>query len=266
MAGDAAGAEGTGALVVARRGQRDMAPFAADGVDALDEAAVHHDAAADAGAEDDAEDHLRAGAAAVHGLGEGEAVGVVGDFHRTVEDAGEVALQVAAVQPGRVALGDVAGAAVDRAGDADADALDAGARFALEPLHQPADGLEAALVVEARGGDAGAGALGAVGVEHDAFDLGAAVVETQPHRAPSPFQAEYYGEVEGSRNGSAQDGVKRLTLLENYGMESGWDPYGESATSAGGSSRRASASRRRRRSSSRRPASVLRLCRRKARA
>ena len=65
--------------------------------DPLDEAAVHDDAAADAGAEDHAEDHLRAGAGAVHRLGEREAVGIVGDPHRAVEDAGEVAAQVAAV-------------------------------------------------------------------------------------------------------------------------------------------------------------------------
>ena len=108
---------------------------------------------------------------------------------------GQVAAEVAAVEPGGVALADVAGGAVDRAGDADADALDAAAGLRLEALEEAADGAKAALVVEAGGGDAGAGALGAVGGEHDAFDLGAAVVETQSHRALPRLCGEYYGEV-----------------------------------------------------------------------
>ena len=53
---------------------------------------------------------------------------------------GEVAAQVAAVQPGGVAHGDAAGGAVDRAGDADADGLDAAAGLGLEALEQAADG------------------------------------------------------------------------------------------------------------------------------
>ena len=226
VAGDAAGAQGAGALVVAGRGERDVAPFAADGVDALDEAAVHHDAAADAGAEDDAEDDLGAGAAAVHGFGKSEAVGIVGDFHRAVEDAGEVAAEVAAVQPGGVALGDVAGGAVDGAGDADADALDAAAGFGLEALEEAADGLKAAFVVEAGGGDAGAGALGAVGGEHDAFDLGAAVVETQTHRTP-PALRRVLRRGEGSCNESARQAVKRRDSQEIFGLESGWKAAGK---------------------------------------
>ncbi|MEI2679828.1 MAG: hypothetical protein V9G29_19335 [Burkholderiaceae bacterium] len=43
--------------------------------------AVDHDAAADPGAEDDAEHHGCAGAGAIDGFGEGEAVGVVGEAH-----------------------------------------------------------------------------------------------------------------------------------------------------------------------------------------
>ena len=168
-----------------------MAPLAADGVDPLDDAAVHDDAAADPRAEDHPEHHLGALAGAVDRLGEREAVGVVGDLHRPVERRGEVAAQVAAVQPGRVALGDDAGRAVDRARHADADALDRPAGRGLQALHQPADRPDAAVVVVARGRHPGAGALGAVGAEDDALDLGAAVVEAQPHPSPS-LLAEYY--------------------------------------------------------------------------
>ena len=143
-----------------------------------------------------------AGAAAVDRLGQREAVGVVGDFHRPVEHGGEVAAEVAAVQPGRVAHADPAGGAVDRAGDADADGVDPAAGLGLEPVEEAVDRLEAALVVEARRGHAGAGALVAVGVEHDPLDLGAAVVEPQPHRRLPGF-GKYYGEVDACATGVA---------------------------------------------------------------
>jgi hypothetical protein len=58
-----------------------VAPLAGDRVRPDPEHAVDDEAAADAGAEDRAEDDATAGAGAVARLGEGEAVGVVGDAH-----------------------------------------------------------------------------------------------------------------------------------------------------------------------------------------
>jgi len=91
-----------GSLAVARVRERVVAPLAGDGVGASEHAPAHHDAAADPGAEDDAEDDFRVPAGTVHGLAEGKAVGVVGKAHRPLEDAGEVALEGPADEPGRV--------------------------------------------------------------------------------------------------------------------------------------------------------------------
>src|SRR5690349_7154821 len=66
-----------GTLVVARPGQRVVAPLAGDAVTAVEHRAVDHDAAADARAQDDAEHHAGACSGAVLRLGDGEAVGVV---------------------------------------------------------------------------------------------------------------------------------------------------------------------------------------------
>ena len=170
-----------------------MAPLAGDGVDALDELAVDDDAAADAGAEDGAEHHRRALAGAVDGFRERETVGVVGDAHRATEGGGQVAAQVAAVQPGGVALGDPPRRAVDRTGDADPHPIDAPAGLRFELVEQPADRAQPALVVKARRRDAGAGPLDARLVENHPLDLGAAVVETKPHVARPPFVAFVLG-------------------------------------------------------------------------
>ena len=59
------------ALVVPRPGQGRVAPFAGDRVGAGQQPAVDHDAAADAGAEDDAEDDPRARGGAVDRLATG---------------------------------------------------------------------------------------------------------------------------------------------------------------------------------------------------
>ena len=68
-------------FVQPRPRQRVMAPFAGDAVAATHHLAIDHDAAAAAGAEDDAEHHAVAGAGAIDGLGQREAVGVVLDAH-----------------------------------------------------------------------------------------------------------------------------------------------------------------------------------------
>ena len=177
---------------------------------------VDDDAAADTGPEDDAEDHLRAFAGAVHRLGKREAVGVVGDLHRPAQCCREVAAQVAAVQPGRVALGDDAGCAIDRARHADADAFDPPAGRALQLVEQTADRPDAAVVVVARRRHPRPRPLGAVGAENDALDLGAAVVEPQPHRSPPDFPASIAERSRPrNRRGEAVEGASDLSGLDS---------------------------------------------------
>ena len=83
---------------------------------------MDHHAAAGAGADDDAEDDGGAGRRAVGRLRQREAVGVVGEPDRPIEQARQILGQRPAVQPGRVRVLDQSGRRRDRAGNADADA------------------------------------------------------------------------------------------------------------------------------------------------
>ena len=73
--------------------QRVVAPFSSDGVDAGDDPAVDHDAAADTGTENDAENRCGARTRAVDGLRQGEAVGIIGEADRTLQSVFEVCIQ-----------------------------------------------------------------------------------------------------------------------------------------------------------------------------
>ena len=112
---------GTRTLIVFGRRQRIVAPLAGDGVRADDDAAVHHEPAAGAGADDHAEHHRRSRGGAVGGFGQRETVRVVRQPHRAPERAREIAFKRTADQPGRVGVLDQSGGRRDRAGDADAD-------------------------------------------------------------------------------------------------------------------------------------------------
>ena len=89
-------------LVRLRPGQRIVPPFAADAARAIDEPAVDDEPAAAARAEDHAEHTARTRTRAVDGLGEREAIGVVGKPHRAAERLGKIHVERAAVEPGRV--------------------------------------------------------------------------------------------------------------------------------------------------------------------
>ena len=86
-----------------------MTPFAGDAVAAFEHAAVHHDAAAGARAENDAEHRARALGGAVGRFRQREAVGVVGHAHRPAERALEIAIERLADQPRRVRVLDQPG-------------------------------------------------------------------------------------------------------------------------------------------------------------
>ena len=80
-------------FVVARPGQGIVAPFAGNRVRANEDAAVDDDAAADPGSDDDPEDDVAARARAVGGLGQGEAVGVVGHPDLAAERLAEILVE-----------------------------------------------------------------------------------------------------------------------------------------------------------------------------
>jgi len=99
-----------------RPGQGGMAEFPRQAVPPLQHAAIHHDARPGAGAENDAEDDVRPRGRAIHGLGEGEAIGIIRHAHLAPQQGGEVAVESLTVerigagvlhQPGRG--GDAAG-------------------------------------------------------------------------------------------------------------------------------------------------------------
>ncbi len=113
-----------GTLVVAGPRQGIVAPFAGDGVAAGEYPPADDQAAADAGAEDDPEYNVMAGPGPVGGLGDGEAVGVVGETHGAAEGGFEVLVQGPADERGRVGVLDHARGRRKGAGDADADAAD----------------------------------------------------------------------------------------------------------------------------------------------
>ena len=159
-----------------------MAPLAGDAVGAFDEAALDRDAAADAGAQDRAEHHLGPGGRAVDRLGQGEAVGVVGETDLAAERGHDVAVERLAVEAGGVGVLDQPRRRRQRARHADPDrGLRAG--LVLEAQDHVAHGADRRLVI-------GGGRLGAVAgrqaaglVEHGPFDLRAAEVDADSHRA-----------------------------------------------------------------------------------
>jgi len=85
-------------------GQRVVSPFACDGVGAVQHAAMRHNAAAHASAEDHAEHDIRAGRGAIGGLGQGKAVGVVGKANFPAQSGLHVLLERPADEAGGIAV------------------------------------------------------------------------------------------------------------------------------------------------------------------
>src|SRR5437762_11725030 len=110
-----------GTLVVLRPRQRIVPPFAGDRIRTRENMTADNDASAHAGAENDAEDDLRAGTGPVGRLRQREAVGVVRDRHFPPEQCLEIGFDRLAVETDRVGAAQQTGPARDRAGCADAD-------------------------------------------------------------------------------------------------------------------------------------------------
>ncbi len=175
-------------LVVRHRRQRIVSPLARDRVRAGDDAAIQHEAAARAGADDDAEDRVSAGRGAIRRFRQREAVGVVGEPYRPAEQAREILAERLAVQPRRVRVFHEAGCGRDRSRDADANRA-ALARVLLDVVHEAHDRGQGGVVGVPRRGNAQAHALLAAVPNGDAFDLGAAEVDADSHGAYYPAVA-----------------------------------------------------------------------------
>lgn len=181
-AGTAAIAGGQGQVILTGQRQRVVAPFAGDGVGTADQPAAHDEAATDAGADDHGEHHLRARAGAIRGFGHREAVGVVRQAQRPLQQRLQVLLQRLAVEAGGVGVADQAGDRRQRAGRADADAGPE-ADGALGVLNQAHDRPQRGLVVTLRRRHAASEAFTTVLVERDQLDLGATQVDADAHVA-----------------------------------------------------------------------------------
>ena len=158
-----------------------MPPLAGDRVRAREHAAVHHDPAAGARADDHAEHDARARGRAVGRLRQREAVGVVGGAHLPPERLRQVAVDRAADEPGRVRVLDEPARRRQRPRHAHAHAALAPGLL-LDRLDERRDGADRRVVVVARRRDAPPRELAAVGVEGDRLDLRPAEIDPDPHR------------------------------------------------------------------------------------
>jgi hypothetical protein len=77
-----------------------VSPLARDRVRAFENPAIHHDAAARAGAEDDAKHDLRSGGRAIDRFGQCETVGIIGEADGPIEQLREVVRQRLTDEPG----------------------------------------------------------------------------------------------------------------------------------------------------------------------
>jgi hypothetical protein len=190
-----------------------VAPLAGNPVGADDEAPVDDDAAADPGAEDDAEHAAVAGGRAVGRLRQGEAVGVVGESRLAAERCGDVAGERPADQPGRIGVLDEA-VFGDRAGNADADrSADPG--LAFDRRDQPGDRRDRAGIIARRGRHAAAPAQPAAAVDQGRFDLAAAEVDADAKAAGHPVPR--LRSRQGYMAGPVRQAAPRLPNLKRIG-------------------------------------------------
>src|SRR5262245_25632610 len=96
-------------------GQRIVAPLATGPARTVDQFAFEDEPTAAARAEDHSEQGSGSRTGAVDGLGEGKAVGIVGEAHRLCESVFEIACERLAIEPGGVGVLHAAPAGGDRA-------------------------------------------------------------------------------------------------------------------------------------------------------
>ena len=168
------------ALRLVGPGQGIVPPFAGDGIAPADQPAIDHQSAAHAGPEYDAEQAPGAGPGAIHGLRQGEAVGIVLQPDGAPESLLQIAVEGRADDPGGIGVLDPPGGGRQGAGNADADTA-AAAGLPLQSQDEIGDGFQGRPVISLGAGQAAAGQSFARFVEDNAFDLGAAQINADSH-------------------------------------------------------------------------------------
>jgi hypothetical protein len=176
----AAIAERAWALVVAGPRQRGVPPFAGDRVRPGEDPAVDDDAAADSGAEDDAEDHPCALRRAINRFAERKAICVIGQPHGPAERRGQVAVERPPDQARGIGVLHEAGGRRQHARYAQADAVSAPERrFGI--FDQGFDGGDDADVVPRGRRQPTAAENRAVHAQRRRLDLGAPDINPKTH-------------------------------------------------------------------------------------
>src|SRR5688500_13921307 len=167
-------------LLIARPRQRVVAPLPRDRIRPGEDTAVHGDAAAGAGPDDHAEDHVGARSRAVRGFRHGETVGVVGDAYVTAQAVPQVIEERLADQPDGVGVLDEPGRRRECAGNADADRRRP-AGVAFERSDQRGDRTDGSGVIVAGGVETQARDL-ATAIDRNAFDFRPAQIDSDAKR------------------------------------------------------------------------------------
>ena len=144
---------------------------------------MNHDAAADAGPQNDPEHQSGPGPCPILGLGQSEAIGVIGKPHRTPQRHCQIVIQGFADQPGGVGVLHQTGGGTDGSRHADPH-LGRLTQLGLHPLNQIADGGNGRLV-RSDGRHPPPHQFAPLIIQSDGFGLGAAQINADPHAVPT---------------------------------------------------------------------------------
>jgi hypothetical protein len=157
-----------------------VSPLAGDRVDARHHASVDDNAAARAGADDDAEHHRCACSGAVGRFRQREAVGVIRESNATPEQTHQIVRERTADQPRRIRVLHQTGRARDGSGHPDAHGC-ACAGLALHIVDERSDRGERAVVIAAWRRGPSPQQLPAIVGDGDRFDLRPAEIDADAH-------------------------------------------------------------------------------------
>ena len=176
--------DGSARAVVGERSvgiEHELSPLAGDAVATGEDAAMDHDSAADARAENDTEDGREAARRTEFGLGESETIRVVGQEKLYSQAGFKILLQGLPVQCLRIGVFEFAGVGIDDTGSAHADLFREGKPGFLADHFAKPDDLcaDVAVTFFRLGGDARTadGAVQGGGIEDNSFDFRSAEID-----------------------------------------------------------------------------------------
>ncbi len=152
----------------------------------VDELPVDDDTAADPGSQRRAEDDPGILSGAVEGLGDGEAVAVVGHADRQAENRFQIHVERLSLNPGGVAVLHQPGLRIEDSGHADTDGSNGFGRLFLQGRDQPGNRLQRPRIVAARRRHAQPHEFPIFPIEQGARALGAAEIQPDPDSGRAP--------------------------------------------------------------------------------